>query len=146
MSRSTSTVVQTTTETVTVQAPGAQATTYAACQSNNLVTTVKDGNYPVNDLGAFLTFSLELGIAIATSASSSYACCVQGVTGSYAGANGGSVFLANSDTCYLFPNTGGKCSPTAPYYTYSSCPADDGQEYTVSSADCGIPVLGSPCS
>lgn len=141
----TNTVVQTSTTTVTVQAAGAQATTYAACQSNNLVSTVKDSNYPINDLGVFLTFSLELGIAVATSASSAYACCVQGVTGVYAGANGGSAYLANTGTCYLFPDDGG-CSPTTGYYVYSSCPADDGQEYTVSSADCGIPLLESPCS
>ncbi len=146
MPPSTSTVVQTTTTTITVQAAGAQATTYAACQSNNLVSTVKDGNYPVNDLGAFLTFGLELGIAIATSASSAYACCVQGVTGAYAGDNGGSAYLANTGTCYLFPNTGGTCNPNAPYYPYSSCSTDNGQQYTVSSADCGVPLLGKPCS
>ncbi|CAF9919871.1 MAG: hypothetical protein ALECFALPRED_001327 [Alectoria fallacina] len=142
---STSTVYQTSTTTITAQA--AQVTTYGACQENNLVDTIKDANYPINVISE-LALAVEFKEVVVTSAASAYACCVQGVTGTYVGNGYGVAYNPNTDQCYIFLNELGaaSCNPESPQQGYDYCSKNPSVQYTVSSGDCGYPVPVNQCT
>ena len=144
MSPSTSTVYQTSTTTVTAQA--AQVTTYGACQANNLVDTIKDSNYPINVISE-LALLVKDGYVVVTSAASAYACCVQGVTGTYVGNGYGVAYNPTTDQCYIGLNVLGtaQCNPEDTQLAYDYCSTNPKVQYTVSSGDCGYPVPVPQC-
>ena len=114
--------------TITVTSTPPQATYYAACASNNMITRV-DGY-----LIGFVYFAPGATVATGTGDGSSYDCCVACITNPLCGA-----YYGDSDVCnFVYPNSNACDGPDTPALYYEGGTSSGLTEgFTVGDGNCG---------